>query len=77
MFDSARMRQLIRLSHKKVTVWLLILVLYWFDLIFQLPEMNRVKTDRPWLMFLLQNVGLLMGWACLLLLALFEHELKF
>lgn len=51
--------------------------LFWFNLIFQLPEMNRVKTDRPWLMFLLQNVGLLMGWACLLLLALFEHELKF
>lgn len=47
------------------------------NFIFQLPEMNRVKTDRPWLVFLLQNMGLLMGWTCLLLLALFEHELKF
>ncbi|TNN57919.1 Zinc transporter ZIP12 [Liparis tanakae] len=43
----------------------------------ELPEMNRVKSDRPCLMFFLQNVGLLMGWACLLLLALFEHKLKF
>lgn len=74
-FECARMRQFIRSSHKKK---------YHFSLsrsssspIFQLPEMNRVKTDRPWLMFLLQNVGLLMGWACLLLLALFEHELRF
>ncbi|XP_063155836.1 zinc transporter ZIP4 isoform X2 [Candoia aspera] len=40
-----------------------------------LPALMNVKDKRPWLLFGLQNLGLLGGWAILLLLSLFEENI--
>nr|KAF6276955.1 solute carrier family 39 member 4 [Pipistrellus kuhlii] len=40
-----------------------------------LPAMLSIRDRRPWLLFLLHNVGLLGGWAILLLLSLYEDDI--
>ncbi|CAL1584819.1 unnamed protein product [Knipowitschia caucasica] len=42
-----------------------------------LPTLVHIDSRRPWLVFLLQNVGLLSGWGILLLLSLFEEQIHF
>ncbi|XP_078281948.1 zinc transporter ZIP4 isoform X2 [Rhinoraja longicauda] len=42
-----------------------------------LPEMLRAKSKNPWILFLLQNVGLFVGWGILLLLSLYEEQIRF
>ncbi|XP_044028664.1 zinc transporter ZIP4-like [Siniperca chuatsi] len=42
-----------------------------------LPTMVHISNKRPWLIFLLQNVGLLTGWGILLVLSLYEDRISF
>lgn len=40
-----------------------------------LPAILKVRDPRPWLLFLLHNVGLLGGWTFVLLLSLYEDDI--
>lgn len=42
-----------------------------------LPTLVHIDNRRPWMVFLLQNIGLLSGWGALLLLSLYEEQISF
>ncbi|XP_035392536.1 zinc transporter ZIP12 isoform X2 [Electrophorus electricus] len=67
-------------SHTEVQQWIFTVtagLFLYLSLVKLMPEMSRIQSPHPYLVFFLQNIGLLMGWACLLLLALFENKLTF
>ena len=44
-------------------------------MIFQYPEMLSAQSKHPWIMFVVQNIGLMIGFAILLVIALYEEDI--
>ncbi|XP_043922294.1 zinc transporter ZIP4-like [Protopterus annectens] len=44
-------------------------------LVDMMPAIMNVKDKRPWVMFVLHNLGLLVGWSIMLLFSIFENKI--
>ncbi|XP_051827241.1 zinc transporter ZIP4 isoform X4 [Antechinus flavipes] len=67
-------------SNEESEIWILAVAIGLFlyvALCNMLPSMMNVKDKRPWLLFSLHNLGLLSGWAILLVLSLYEENITF
>nr|XP_032806899.1 zinc transporter ZIP12-like isoform X1 [Petromyzon marinus] len=49
---------------------------YYISLVDLMPELMKVTGKFPWVVFALQNVGLLAGWSIMVLLAVFEDQIS-
>nr|XP_020850823.1 zinc transporter ZIP4 [Phascolarctos cinereus] len=67
-------------SSEQSEIWILAVAIGLFlyvALCDMLPSMMSVRDKRPWLLFFLHNLGLLSGWAILLVLSLYEENITF
>ncbi|XP_043835019.1 zinc transporter ZIP4 [Dromiciops gliroides] len=67
-------------SNEESELWILTVatgLFFYVALCDMLPSMMKVKDKRPWLLFFLHNLGLLSGWAILLVLSLYEENITF
>ncbi|KAL4629858.1 zinc transporter ZIP4 [Arapaima gigas] len=60
-----------------ITAGLFLYVTYLYILLPQLPSMVHADSRKPWLIFFLQNLGLLIGWGIVVLLSFYEDKIVF